>query len=70
MARIFCFYLDCLTAGARWAVAPEAYYNYSVRGGSLTETVADADRVRIIDKFGAFVDGACDHCGCFFGGRH
>ena len=43
-------YFDCLAAGARWIVTPEALYHYAVRDGSLTETVREDDRGLMISK--------------------
>jgi len=48
----FMFYASCLVQGARWWVTPEAMYNYTIRGGSLTEVQSAADllRIRIFDS--------------------
>jgi len=46
----FLFYLDCLAAGARWFVTPEAMYSYHVRDGSLTDVVRNHDRAAMIRK--------------------
>jgi len=48
----FMFYVSCLVRGARWWVTPEAMYNYTIRGGSLTEIQSAADllRIRIFDS--------------------
>lgn len=46
----FLFYLDCLTAGARWLVTPEAMYSYRIQDGSMTDVVRNRDRAMMIRK--------------------
>jgi succinoglycan biosynthesis protein ExoO len=46
----FLFYLDCLAAGARWLVTPEAMYSYRIHDGSMTEVVRNRDRAMMIRK--------------------
>ncbi len=46
----FLFYLDCLSAGARWLVTPEAMYSYCIHDGSMTDVVRKRDRAVMIRK--------------------
>jgi glycosyltransferase involved in cell wall biosynthesis len=39
----FLIALDCLIAGARWLVTPDALYSYTIRQGSLTESYSLED---------------------------
>jgi succinoglycan biosynthesis protein ExoO len=51
----FLFYLDCLTAGARWLVTPEAMYSYHIHDGSMTDVVRNRDRAMMIRKLRALI---------------
>ena len=46
----FLFYLDCLAAGARWLVTPEAMYSYCIHDGSMADVVRNRDRAAMIRK--------------------
>ncbi len=41
-------YIDCFLAGAKWFVTPEAMYLYSIREGSLTDTMSVDDSRHIV----------------------
>ena len=45
----FILYMQCLRAGARWWLLPDALYGYAVRSGSLTQVQTAADLRRIED---------------------
>lgn len=45
----FILYMQCLRAGARWWLLPDALYRYAVRSGSLTQVQTAADLRRIED---------------------
>ncbi|MFM2042043.1 MAG: hypothetical protein RLY86_619, partial [Pseudomonadota bacterium] len=43
VAEDFHWYLDCLLAGGRWRVVPDALYRYTLTPGSLSRSLSIAD---------------------------